>query len=77
MDYDSVIAYIKYELNAYTDEPSKMFKTYSDLHQNVQDAFNEYGVQIMSPNYEADPEAPKLVPKERWYVAHAKKPDET
>ena len=23
------------------------------LHGHIQDAFNEYGVQIMSPNYEA------------------------
>ncbi|UTA53320.1 hypothetical protein L3D22_13200 [Lysobacter soli] len=38
----------------------------STLHANIQDAFNEAGVQIMSPNYEADPEAPKIVPKTHW-----------
>ncbi len=64
--------YIKYELNAYTAEPTKMLKTYSALHQNIQDAFNEFGVQIMSPNYEADPGTPKVVPKEKWYEAPAK-----
>jgi hypothetical protein len=31
----------------------------------------EYGVQIMTPNYEADPEQPKLVPREQWYSAPA------
>jgi hypothetical protein len=41
------------------------------LHGNIQDAFNEYGVQIMSPNYEADPGAPKVVPPSRWHSAPA------
>ena len=43
--------YVHYELNAFTDEPSRMAKTYSDLHQNIQDKFNEAGVEIMSPHY--------------------------
>jgi hypothetical protein len=43
--------YVHYELNAYTDQPGKMAKIYSDLHQNIQDKFNEAGVEIMSPHY--------------------------
>lgn len=43
--------YVHYEINAYTDQPSKMAKMYSDLHQNIQDKFNEAGVEIMSPHY--------------------------
>lgn len=43
--------YVSYELNAYTDKPVLMAKTYSDLHQNIQDKFNEAGVEIMSPHY--------------------------
>lgn len=43
--------YVTYELNAYTDKPHLMAKTYSDLHQNIQDRFNEAGVEIMSPHY--------------------------
>ena len=66
--------YITYELNAYTNEPQRMSRTYSDLHQNIQDAFNEYGVQIMSPNYEADRDKPTFVPKDQWYAAPARKP---
>ena len=42
------------------------------LHANIQDMFNEYGVQIMSPNYVFDPNAPKVVPKEHWFAAPAK-----
>lgn len=43
--------YVTYELNAYTGAPNKMAVTYSDLHQNIQDTFNEAGVEIMSPHY--------------------------
>jgi small-conductance mechanosensitive channel len=45
--------YVSYELNAYTDSPRDMAKTYSDLHQNILDKFNESGVEIMSPHYNA------------------------
>ncbi|MDD4050512.1 MAG: mechanosensitive ion channel family protein [candidate division Zixibacteria bacterium] len=45
--------YVRYELNAYTDSPRSMAVIYSDLHQNIQDKFNEAGVEIMSPHYDA------------------------
>ncbi len=45
--------YVSYELNAYTDKPNLMATTYSELHQNIQDKFNEAGVEIMSPHYSA------------------------
>ena len=59
--------YVSYELNAYTDRPLEMVSIYSDLHQNIQDAFNEHGVQIMSPHYLGDPAQAKIVPKDNWY----------
>jgi small-conductance mechanosensitive channel len=43
--------YVSYELNAYTQNPRQMVGIYSDLHQNIQDQFNEGGVEIMSPHY--------------------------
>lgn len=43
--------YVSYELNAYTDYPRKMQYIYSDLHQNIQDRFNEAGVEICSPHF--------------------------
>ncbi|MCL4504320.1 MAG: mechanosensitive ion channel family protein [Deltaproteobacteria bacterium] len=43
--------YVTYELNAYTDAPEKMPWIYGELHQNIQDKFNEGGVEIMSPHY--------------------------
>jgi hypothetical protein len=53
-----------------------MMQIYSDLHQNIQDAFNEYGVQIMSPHYVLDPKSPAVVPRERWYEPPAEPPQE-
>ena len=46
-------SYVSYEINAYSDQPNRMAVIYSDLHQNIQDAFNEAGVEIMSPQFHA------------------------
>ncbi len=43
--------YVTYEINAYTDQPNKMAVIYAELHQHIQDKFNEGGVEIMSPHY--------------------------
>ena len=66
--------YVRYELNAYTDAPQEMLTIYSDLHQNIQDAFNEFEVQIMSPHYVLDPRSPAIVPKAHWYQPPARAP---
>jgi small-conductance mechanosensitive channel len=68
--------YVTYELNVYTRLPEHMPAIFSSLHRNIQDAFNEYGVQIMSPNYIADKPKPTVVPKDRWFEKPAKGPDE-
>jgi hypothetical protein len=46
------------------------------LYANIQDVFNEYGVQMMSPHYMSDPDHEKRVPKERWYAAPAQPPSD-
>lgn len=46
-------------------EPRPRADVLGALHANVQDVFNEYGVQIMSPHYVADPDEAKLVPPSR------------
>ena len=43
--------YVAYELNAYTDAPREMLNIFSNLHQNIQDKFNEAGVEICSPHF--------------------------
>ena len=45
--------YVTYELNAYTNTPREVLNIYSDLHQNIQDKFNEAGVEICSPHFTA------------------------
>jgi len=45
--------YPVYQINAYIKEAHKMAQIYSDLHQTIQDKFNEAGIEIMSPHYVA------------------------
>ena len=68
--------YVQYRLITYSlaKQPRARAEVLNDLHGNIQDVFNEYGVQIMSPGYEADPPEPKVVPMENWYAAPAKRP---
>ena len=66
---------VTYELNAYCDDPQKMASLYTAMHQSILDVFNEHGVQIMTPAYEGDPETPKVVPQEQWYLPPAKPVD--
>ena len=66
--------YVKYTLLVCLEQPNQRAATLDALHANIQDAFNEYGVQIMSPNYEADPDGRKIVPQEQWYAAPARHP---
>ena len=67
--------YVQYTLMVPLEQPNRRVAVLAALHANIQDAFNEYGVQIMSPNYEADPDAAKVVPPSRWYSAPAVAPD--
>ena len=66
--------YVTYELNVYTDKPQQMAVFYSELHHNILDVFNEYGVQIMTPAYESDTAQAKVVRKENWFDAPAQPP---
>lgn len=45
--------YPVYQINSYIREADKLAQIYSDLHQNIQDRFNEAGIEIMSPHYMA------------------------
>jgi len=63
---------IVYELNAYCGDAQAMNLLYTELHRNILDIFNEYGVQIMTPAYVQDPPEAKLVPKDGWFAAPAK-----
>ncbi|MEP7098582.1 MAG: hypothetical protein ABI748_13045 [Dokdonella sp.] len=43
--------YVSYQINAYTNQANRMATIVSELHQRIQDAFNEAGVEITSPHY--------------------------
>jgi small-conductance mechanosensitive channel len=58
--------YVEYTLLVNIADPARRLAILSALNSQVQDVFNEFGVQIMSPNYEADPDTPKLVAREDW-----------
>ncbi len=63
--------YVEYTLLVSLEDQASRAPTLDALHGNIQDAFNEHGVQIMSPHYEADPEGPKIAPRERWFAKPA------
>ena len=63
--------YVQYRLIVSIANPTLRVMTLDRLHANIQDAFNEHGVQIMSPNYEADPEDKKVVARKDWFAAPA------
>jgi small-conductance mechanosensitive channel len=65
---------VEYKVLVCVDQPHRRLVTLNALHANIQDAFNYYGVQIMSPAYEADPGERKTVPPSRWYSAPAREP---
>ncbi|PYN89629.1 MAG: mechanosensitive ion channel protein MscS, partial [Candidatus Rokuibacteriota bacterium] len=68
---------VNYELNAYCGDSHGMAARYTALHRNIQDVFNEYGVQIMTPAYESDPASPKVVPPDQWYQEPARSLEES
>jgi small-conductance mechanosensitive channel len=67
--------YVEYQLNAYIKNPEDRVFVLAALHANIQDAFNEFGVQIMSPHYLGDPQKAKVVPKDAWYQSPAGPPE--
>ena len=68
--------YVNYRLFVVVDQPQRRLRILAALHANIQDAFNEYGVQIMSPHYESDPSGQKVVEPNRWHAAPAAAPSD-
>ena len=59
--------YVEYELEVNLDQPEDRVPVLSELHMHIQDAFNEQGVQIMSPHFEGQPHEKVFVPKSGWF----------
>ena len=68
--------YAEYRLIGYsmTESAAERADILNRLHGNIQDVFNEYGVQITSPHYMVEPKASHVVPKEKWYPPPANPP---
>lgn len=69
--------YIAYELQVRLQAGESLASVRSELHSHIQDVFNEFNVQIMSPNFVNQPEASVTVTPENWYAAPASPPDNT
>lgn len=52
--------YVEYELRFHVTRPQDRLAVLSTLHGEIQDAFNAARVQIMSPHFESQPDAPVL-----------------
>ncbi|QLH49885.1 MAG: mechanosensitive ion channel [Candidatus Accumulibacter cognatus] len=63
--------YVEYELFAHMDKPLERVPVLSALHANIQDQFNTYGVQIMSPHFVSQPRNNVVVPPEGWHAPPA------
>jgi len=60
--------YVEYTLIAHLHDEHLRVDTISRLHSAIQDAFNEFGVQIMSPHYLVQPNASVTVPPAKWHA---------
>ncbi|AOS43637.1 Small-conductance mechanosensitive channel [Lacunisphaera limnophila] len=52
--------YVRYELVFAAVDPTQRSRTFSVLHEAIQNRFHAAGVQIMSPHYENDPATAKI-----------------
>lgn len=67
--------YIAYELQVRLLPGQSLAVARNALHSNIQDVFNEFNVQIMSPNFVMQPAGTVMVAKENWYPAPATTPE--
>jgi small-conductance mechanosensitive channel len=66
--------YVTYEINAYTDQPNLMADIHAELHRNIQDKFNEAGVEIMSPHYAQIRDGNKSTIPDQYLPTHYQAP---
>ncbi|MEO3989635.1 mechanosensitive ion channel family protein [Pseudocitrobacter cyperus] len=66
--------YIAYELQVRLLPGQSLADARNALHSHIQDVFNEFNVQIMSPNFVMQPEGAVMVAKENWYTPPAAPP---
>ena len=60
--------YVEYTLVARLEDEKHRIESLSALNSQIQDAFNESGVQIMSPHYMVQPDAGVVIPPAKWHA---------
>jgi len=60
---------VEYMINVHLERAEDRLQALSDLNANIQDVFNEAGIQIMTPAFESQPAEKVWVPKSRWTKA--------
>ena len=60
--------YVAYTLVARLEDEKHRIESLSALNSQIQDAFNESGVQIMSPHYMVQPDASVVIPPAKWHA---------
>lgn len=63
--------YVQYELRCAITDTMQRVPMLSALHAAIQDAFNEHGVQILSPHFEGQPDGVVTVAPTDWHRAPA------
>jgi small-conductance mechanosensitive channel len=66
--------YVEYELFVSIDNPLERVPILSVLHASIQDEFNAFGVQIMSPHFLGQPDRAVVVEQAQWYAPPARRP---
>jgi small-conductance mechanosensitive channel len=68
--------YVEYRVvcQATASEARPRAEVVSTVHANIQDVFNEHGVQIRSPHYLGDPREAKIVPPAKCYPPPSRPP---
>jgi small-conductance mechanosensitive channel len=59
--------YVEYTLVTRLNIEKLRVKSTSDLYSQILDAFNEFGVQIMSPHFMVQPNSSVVVPSSKWH----------
>lgn len=63
--------FVEYQLAVSLYIPEERIPVLSELHAHIQDVFNEFGVQIMAPHFQAQPNDRVFVPKSQWFTKPA------
>ena len=58
--------YVEYHLCTYILRPIERIPVMSRLYAEIQDQFNQAGVQILSPHFMHEPKQPAVVPRDQW-----------